>query len=97
MLDAWARQHRGTVGRRCAATKQTSFAILDRFADAGFNAVDTADAYSAWASGNRGGESESIRGRLSPMTHPACGRPATPAPHGKAPATIDGRPWTSTD
>jgi aryl-alcohol dehydrogenase-like predicted oxidoreductase len=44
------------------ADKETSFAMLDRFADAGFNAIDTADVYSAWAAGNRGGESESIIG-----------------------------------
>jgi aryl-alcohol dehydrogenase-like predicted oxidoreductase len=36
--------------------------LLDRFADAGFNAIDTADAYSMWAPGNRGGESETIIG-----------------------------------
>jgi aryl-alcohol dehydrogenase-like predicted oxidoreductase len=44
------------------ADKETSFAILDRFADAGLEAIDTADAYSSWAPGNRGGESESIIG-----------------------------------
>lgn len=32
--------------------------LLDAFLDAGFNAVDTADVYSAWAPGNQGGESE---------------------------------------
>ena len=44
------------------ADKQTSFAILDRFADAGLEAIDTADVYSSWAPGNSGGESESIIG-----------------------------------
>jgi aryl-alcohol dehydrogenase-like predicted oxidoreductase len=44
------------------ADKQTSFALLDRFAEAGLNAVDTADAYSSWAPGNKGGESETIIG-----------------------------------
>ena len=44
------------------ADKQASFAILDRFADAGFEAIDTADVYSSWAPGNAGGESESIIG-----------------------------------
>ena len=44
------------------ADKKTSFAVLDRFAGAGLNAVDTADAYSAWAPGNKGGESEMIIG-----------------------------------
>ncbi|HEY4141606.1 MAG TPA: aldo/keto reductase, partial [Pseudolabrys sp.] len=30
------------------ADEKTSFAILDAFVDAGFNAVDTANAYSRW-------------------------------------------------
>jgi aryl-alcohol dehydrogenase-like predicted oxidoreductase len=44
------------------ADAKTSFALLDRFAAAGFNAIDTADVYSAWAPGNKGGESETIIG-----------------------------------
>ena len=44
------------------ADKKTSFAVLDRFAEAGFNAIDTADVYAAWAPGNKGGESETIIG-----------------------------------
>lgn len=40
----------------------TSFTLLDRFVDAGFNFIDTADAYSSWAPGNIGGESETIIG-----------------------------------
>ena len=44
------------------ADKPTSFALLDRFAQAGLNAIDTADVYSAWAPGNKGGESEAIVG-----------------------------------
>lgn len=40
-----------------------SFAVLDAYADAGGNFVDTADVYSAWAPGNSGGESEKILGR----------------------------------
>ena len=40
-----------------------SFRLLDAFLDAGFNFVDTADVYSAWKPGNRGGESETILGR----------------------------------
>ncbi|MGO4870053.1 MAG: aldo/keto reductase [Roseiarcus sp.] len=44
------------------ADKATSFALLDRFAAAGLDAIDTADVYSAWAPGNRGGESETILG-----------------------------------
>ena len=44
------------------ADEQTSFAVLDAFVDHGFNAIDTADAYSRWVSGNEGGESETIIG-----------------------------------
>ncbi len=40
----------------------TSFAVLDAFVAAGFNALDTADVYSKWAPGNTGGESETIIG-----------------------------------
>ncbi len=39
-----------------------SFAVLDAFLDAGFELVDTADVYSSWVPGNRGGESETIIG-----------------------------------
>jgi len=40
----------------------TSFAILDAFVDAGFNAIDTANSYSRWVPGHEGGESETIIG-----------------------------------
>ena len=43
--------------------EKVSFALLDAFVEAGFNLVDTADMYSSWAPGNRGGESETIIGR----------------------------------
>lgn len=46
-----------------SADEATSFALLDAFVDAGFDLVDTADSYSHWVPGNRGGESESILGR----------------------------------
>ncbi|WGM30040.1 aldo/keto reductase [Brevundimonas sp. NIBR11] len=42
--------------------KDRSFEILDAYVGAGFNAVDTADAYSTWVPGNKGGESETIIG-----------------------------------
>jgi aryl-alcohol dehydrogenase-like predicted oxidoreductase len=45
------------------ATEAESFAVLDTYVAAGGNFVDTADAYSAWAPGNHGGESETILGR----------------------------------
>ena len=44
------------------ADQKTSFAVLDAFLEAGFNAVDTADVYSRWASGHQGGESETVLG-----------------------------------
>ncbi|HSW07957.1 aldo/keto reductase [Aquabacterium sp.] len=40
-----------------------SFSLLDAFVDAGFNLVDTADVYSRWAPGHRGGESETVIGQ----------------------------------
>lgn len=43
--------------------EKRSFELLDAFVDAGGNLIDTADAYSAWVPGNRGGESETIIGR----------------------------------
>lgn len=45
------------------ADTQRSFELLDRFVDAGFNAIDTADMYSTWVPGNQGGESETIIGQ----------------------------------
>jgi aryl-alcohol dehydrogenase-like predicted oxidoreductase len=42
--------------------KDTSFAVLDAFAAAGGNHIDSADSYSAWAPGNAGGESETVIG-----------------------------------
>jgi aryl-alcohol dehydrogenase-like predicted oxidoreductase len=44
------------------ADEKTSFAILDRFFEAGFNTIDTADMYSLWVDDNVGGESETIIG-----------------------------------
>ncbi|CAM3434491.1 aldo/keto reductase [Kibdelosporangium persicum] len=45
------------------ADKSASFEIMDRYAEAGGNFLDTADSYSAWAPGNVGGESETIIGQ----------------------------------
>jgi aryl-alcohol dehydrogenase-like predicted oxidoreductase len=45
-----------------SADVSTSFKILDAFVDAGFNAIDTADSYSRWVPGHKGGESEAIIG-----------------------------------
>src|ERR1700676_5390611 len=45
------------------SNEEESFAVLDGYASAGGNFVDTADVYSAWAPGNSGGESETILGK----------------------------------
>ena len=39
-----------------------AFAVLDRFVAAGGTMIDTADVYSAWVPGHRGGESERLLG-----------------------------------
>ncbi|MFA6156614.1 aldo/keto reductase [Mesorhizobium sp.] len=44
------------------ADEKTSFDLLDRFVGAGLNAIDTADVYSSWVPGHKGGESETIIG-----------------------------------
>jgi aryl-alcohol dehydrogenase-like predicted oxidoreductase len=44
------------------ADEKTSFEMLDAFFEAGFNTIDTADVYSAWAPGHQGGESETVIG-----------------------------------
>lgn len=46
-----------------SADEKASFAVLDAFVANGFNLIDTADVYSAWKSGNEGGESEAIIGK----------------------------------
>lgn len=45
------------------ADEKTSFALLDAFVAGGFNLIDTADVYSRWVAGHRGGESEAIIGK----------------------------------
>ena len=44
------------------ADEATSFAILDAFVAGGGTMIDTADVYSAWVPGHKGGESESVIG-----------------------------------
>ena len=46
-----------------SADEKRAFAVLDAFVAAGGNLIDTADSYSAWVPGNRGGESETLIGR----------------------------------
>lgn len=43
--------------------EKKSFEILDAFVNAGFNFIDTADTYSWWVDGHKGGESETIIGK----------------------------------
>lgn len=43
--------------------ERTSFQLLNAFVDHGLDCIDTADVYSRWAPGNKGGESETIIGR----------------------------------
>ena len=45
------------------ANEAISFRILDAFVDAGGTMIDTADVYSAWVPGHKGGESEEVIGR----------------------------------
>ena len=45
------------------ADEAASFAVLDKFVDAGGTMIDTADVYSAWVPGHVGGESERLIGR----------------------------------
>lgn len=42
--------------------EKESFEILDRYVDAGFDFIDTADSYSHWANNGVGGQSETIIG-----------------------------------
>ena len=44
------------------ASGAEAFDILDRFAEAGGTMIDTADVYSAWVPGHKGGESETFIG-----------------------------------
>jgi aryl-alcohol dehydrogenase-like predicted oxidoreductase len=42
--------------------KKNAFDLLDVFSGSGFNLIDTADVYSTWVPGNKGGESETMLG-----------------------------------
>ncbi|MFD7103902.1 aldo/keto reductase [Streptomyces celluloflavus] len=44
------------------ADETESFAVLDAYVAGGGNFIDTADVYSAWVPGNKGGESETVIG-----------------------------------
>ncbi|MGW0911052.1 aldo/keto reductase [Streptomyces sp. NPDC002784] len=43
--------------------EETSFAVLDRYVEAGGNFIDTSDNYAFWADGGQGGQSEELLGR----------------------------------
>lgn len=45
------------------ADENTSFKLLDQFTGEGFNFIDSANVYSRWASGHKGGESETVIGK----------------------------------
>ncbi|WP_328836021.1 aldo/keto reductase [Streptomyces europaeiscabiei] len=43
--------------------EKTSFAVLDRYVEAGGNFIDTSDNYAFWIDGGQGGQSEELLGR----------------------------------
>src|SRR5882757_5274386 len=43
--------------------EETSFAVLDRYVEAGGNFIDTSDNYAFWTNGSQGGQSEKLLGR----------------------------------
>lgn len=43
--------------------EETSFAVLDRYVEAGGNFIDTSDNYAFWIDGGQGGQSEELLGR----------------------------------
>lgn len=53
----------GTMQFGWTADEDASFAIMDRFIEAGGNFIDTADIYSSWALGSHAGKTEEIIGR----------------------------------
>jgi aryl-alcohol dehydrogenase-like predicted oxidoreductase len=53
----------GTMQWGWTTNEPTAFAVMDAFVERGGNFLDTADFYSRWLPGHRGGESEEIIGR----------------------------------
>ena len=53
------------------ADQAVSFGLLDRAVEAGVSLIDTADVYSAWAPGHKGGESETVIGAWLKARGPA--------------------------
>ena len=54
-----------------SATEKEAFAVMDAFAEAGGTFLDTADVYSNWVEGNRGGVAEEIIGRWMKKDQPS--------------------------
>lgn len=52
----------GTNVFRSNVDEKTAFTILDAFREEGFTMIDTANSYTMWAPGNKGGESEEVIG-----------------------------------
>src|SRR4051812_361940 len=82
-----------------AVDEATSFAILDRYVEAGGTFVDTANNYAFWVNGTQGGESEALLGRWRRsrgitdevlIATKVGGRPNAPA--GARSRDIEGRP-----
>ncbi len=53
----------GTMQFRWTTSEAMSYRVLDAFVDGGGTLIDTADIYSYWAKGLKGGESETIIGK----------------------------------
>ena len=53
----------GSMNFGWTADEKTSFGVMDAFAEAGGNFIDTADIYNRWVEGHIGGESEGVIGR----------------------------------
>jgi aryl-alcohol dehydrogenase-like predicted oxidoreductase len=58
----------GTMQFLWTADEANSYAVLDAFTGAGGNFIDTADVYSRWAAGLKGGEAETIIGNWMKRT-----------------------------
>ncbi|MEK7785598.1 MAG: aldo/keto reductase, partial [Chloroflexota bacterium] len=52
----------GTMQFKWTTDETASYAVMDAFVEAGGNFIDTADIYSNWAPGLKGGEAETIIG-----------------------------------
>ncbi|MDN0200113.1 aldo/keto reductase [Streptomyces sp. S.PNR 29] len=53
----------GTMLFGSVTDEKTSFAVLDRYVEAGGNFIDTSDNYAFWVDGGQGGQSEELLGR----------------------------------